>query len=123
VSKGDDRRPENLAAFKAGYERTFGKPPSAEEIQHIADRKARVLASFAEDQARLLREARLDFEAPRVYTAVISACCSARMSDWPDSDRCPKCGEHTTPMEEDDTLDRHEADKADHGNQIGIPCS
>ena len=25
----------------------------------------------------------------------ISDCCGAEMPDWPDSDICPDCGEHT----------------------------
>ena len=32
---------------------------------------------------------------------ITSACCGEPMPDWPDSDFCPMCREHSGPMEEE----------------------
>ena len=33
---------------------------------------------------------------------IYSACCGVEMPDWPDSDFCPACGEHTGATDADD---------------------
>jgi hypothetical protein len=49
MGKGDNRRPENVAAFKAGFERTFGSKPSEQEMSDFDKRKADIQAR---DEAR-----------------------------------------------------------------------
>ena len=42
-----------------------------------------------------------------------STCCGYEMDDWPDSDICPNCGEHTDAEEREDENDDDDEPRED----------
>ena len=88
MGKGDNRRPENVAAFKAGFERTFGSPPSEKELSDYDLRRAAIKERTDKRAAAELAEIADDLKAA-IGRRTIS---------------------HTTPEIDDDAFDGPEPD-------------